>query len=206
MIDAECFIDEDGKTYLYWGSGLNWVNGACFVVELEDDMVTFKSKPREITPPNYFEGPFIFRKDGTYYLMYSNGKATDATYQIRYSTGKTPYGPWHEGKNSPILTTSPDSSTYGPGHHAAFVENNQAYILYHRIFPQEKELVLRQLCIDSLNFDNNGNILKVNPKGVSPLIKSSLPVGRYIHDLFGLSVPVHFLSLTVSTGGHHNTD
>ena len=32
MIDAECFIDDDGQAYLYWGSGLNWVNGKCFMV------------------------------------------------------------------------------------------------------------------------------------------------------------------------------
>jgi len=133
-------------------------------------MNTFKSEPRNITPPNYFEGPFMFKKDGTYYLMYSDGKAIDATYKIRYSTGKTPYGPWKEGKNSPILSTLPDSTTYGPGHHSVFLENNQAYLLYHRIYPQEKEFVLRQLCVDSLNFDNNGNILKVNPKGVSSFV------------------------------------
>jgi beta-xylosidase len=172
MIDAQCFMDNDGRIYLYWGSGLNWVKGACFVVELEGDMVTFKSEPRNITPPNYFEGPFMFKKYGIYYLMYSDGKAIDATYKIRYSTGKTPYGPWQEGKNSPILSTSPDSTTYGPGHHSVFVENNQAYVLYHRIYPQEKELVLRQLCIDSLNFDNHGNILKVNPKGVASFVKN----------------------------------
>lgn len=107
MIDAHCFMDEDGKIFLYWGSGLNWVNGACFVVELEEDMVTFKSEPRNITPPNYFEGPFMFKRKGIYYLMYSDGKAIDATYKIRCSTGNTPFGPWKEGKNSPILSTLP---------------------------------------------------------------------------------------------------
>ena len=41
------------------------------------------------------------------------------------------------------------------------------YILYHRIHPQKKEFVLRELCIDSLNFDDKGNILKVKPGGVA---------------------------------------
>ncbi len=94
MIDVQCFIDEDGMIYLYWGSGLDWIIGACFVVELEGDMVTFKSEPRNITPPNYFEGPFMLTKNGTHYLMYSDGKDIDATYKIRYSTGKTPFGSW----------------------------------------------------------------------------------------------------------------
>ena len=41
MIDAEAFVDEDGTAYLYWGSGLNWTNGHCFVVKLNPDMVSF---------------------------------------------------------------------------------------------------------------------------------------------------------------------
>jgi beta-xylosidase len=171
MIDSECFIDDDGQAYLYWGSGLNWVNGKCFVVKLKSDMVTFDSEPKDITPPNYFEAPYMYKRNGTYYLMYSEGKCTNATYKVRYSTGKTPFGPWTEGVNSPILSTSSDSTTLGPGHHTLFTVNNQTYILYHRIFPQKKDFLLRQLCIDSLNFDKNGAIKTVHPKGVAVFIK-----------------------------------
>ncbi len=173
MIDAECFIDDDGQAYLYWGSGLNWVNGKCFVVKLKDDMITFDGDPLDVTPPNYFEAPYMLKRDGIYYLMYSQGKAIDATYKIRYSTGKTPFGPWTEGVNSPILKTSNDSTTYGPGHHTVFLQNGQYYILYHRIFPQKESYVLRQLCIDSLNFDKEGNIKKIIPKGIKGFCNSS---------------------------------
>jgi beta-xylosidase len=172
MIDAECFIDDDGKAYLYWGSGLNWVNGKCFMVKLKPDMVTFASDPVDLTPPNYFEAPFMFKKNGTYYLMYSNGKAIDKSYNVRYSTSKSPLGPFTEGKTSPILATSADSITYGPGHHCVFTVKGQDYILYHRIFPQKESYVLRQLCLDSLNFDKKGNIRKVSTLGVvNPLKK-----------------------------------
>lgn len=166
MIDAECFIDDDGQAYLYWGSGLKWVNGKCFVVKLAPDMYTFNGPPTDITPPNYFEAPFMYKRNEAYYLMYSDGKAIDATYKVRYSIGKTPLGPWEEGANSTILSTSNDSSLYGPGHHAVFNVSGQAYILYHKIFPQKKDYVLRQLCLDSLNFDNDGNIKKIIPQGV----------------------------------------
>jgi beta-xylosidase len=162
-IDPDCFIDEDGQAYLYWGSGLNWVNGHCMAVKLKKDMVTFDGDPVEITPPHYFEAPHMLKLDGVYYLMYSYGKAIDATYQIRYSTGKTPFGPWTEGKFDPILATTSDSTTIGPGHHTVFKRNGQYYILYHRIHPQKKEYVLRELCLDSLNFDKQGNIIKIKP-------------------------------------------
>ena len=171
MIDAECFIDTDGQAYLYWGSGLNWVNGHCFAVKFRPDMVTFDGEPKDITPPNYFEAPYMLKRNNLYYLMYSEGKAIDFTYKIRYSTSKTPFGPWIESKNSPILETSVDSTTYGPGHHTLFFEKGQYYILYHRIFPQKEAYVLRQLCIDSLNFNKNGDILKIQPKGIMSIIE-----------------------------------
>jgi hypothetical protein len=44
--------------------------------------------------------------------------------------------------------------------------------LYHRIFPQQKDYVLRQLCIDSLNFDKAGNIKRIEPKGVKAFTKN----------------------------------
>jgi beta-xylosidase len=170
MIDAECFIDTDGQAYLYWGSGLNWKNGHCFVVKLKEDMVTFDGDIKDITPPNYFEAPIMVKKDSTYYLMYSDGKVTNNTYKVRYSVGDTPFGPWIEGQNSPILSTSADSTTYSPGHHTVFKEGNQHYILYHRhskkAIGESKEL-LRELCIDSLNFTEDGFIEKIKTVGVS---------------------------------------
>lgn len=171
MIDAECFIDDDEKVYLYWGSGLGWVNGRCFVAPLAKNMVDFLDAPKDVTPPNYFEGPVMMKRGGTYFLMYSNGKAIDHTYNVRYAIANNPIGPFVEGKNSPILETSVDSTTFGPGHHCVLSYDGQDYILYHRIFPQKDDYVLRQLCLDSLNFDENGNIEKVKPLGVSVFVK-----------------------------------
>ncbi|MDM8159326.1 family 43 glycosylhydrolase [Labilibaculum sp. K2S] len=170
MIDAECFIDDDNRAYLYWGSGLNWVNGKCFMVPLAENMVDFLKEPLDVTPTDFFEGPFMMKKNGTYYLMFSNGKAIDHTYNIRYATAKSPFGPFEKGINNPIIETSADSTTYGPGHHCVFSFNGQDYMLYHRIFPQKESYVLRQLCLDSLNFDANWNIKKVNPQGIASFI------------------------------------
>jgi beta-xylosidase len=166
-IDSDLFIDEDGQAYLFWGSGFNWVNGHCMAAKLGDDMISFVSTPVEVTPPGYFEAPHMIKRKGLYYLMFSEGKAIDATYKVGYSVGNTPFGPFKAGVNSPVLTTSEDSTIYGPGHHTVFTEKGQDYILYHRIFPQKKAYVLRQLCIDSLKFDNEGNIKKIIPKGVA---------------------------------------
>ena len=167
MIDAQCFIDDDGQAYLYWGSGWNWINGRCFAVKLKDNMVTLDGAIENVTPPNYFEAPYMVKKDDKYYLMYSDGKAIDSTYKIRYSIGNHPFGPFEEGENSPIAVTDPEKGVYGPGHHSVFTENGQHYILYHQIFPQDKDYVLRQLRLDSLNFKEDGQIAKISFKGIS---------------------------------------
>lgn len=170
-IDADCFIDDDGSAYLYWGSGFNWVNGICMVAKLNADMVSFASEPRDVTPDHYFEAPYMVKRFGRYYLMFSEGKAIDATYKIGYAVGSTPMGPFEAGVNSPILQSSMDSTTIGPGHHSVFSEQGQDYLLYHRIHPQNEAYVLRQLCLDSLNFDDRHNIKKILPQGVVAFIK-----------------------------------
>lgn len=170
-IDADCFIDDDGKAYLYWGSGFKWINGRCMAVKLKKDMVSFDGEPVEVTPPGYFEGPNMIKRFGKYYLMFSEGKAIDATYRVGYAVGASPMGPFTRGVNSPVLFTSKDSTTYGPGHHTVFNEKGQDYILYHRIYPQKEKYVLRQLCIDSLNFDKDQNIKVIQPKGVASFVK-----------------------------------
>ena len=169
-IDADCFIDDDGQAFLYWGSGFNWVNGICMAVKLKPNMVSFDGEPKDVTPDHYFEAPHMIKRLGKYYLMFSEGKAIDATYKIGYAVGDSPMGPFTAGMNSPILESTADSITLGPGHHTVFRENGQDYILYHRIFPQKKEYVLRQLCLDSLNYDLDKNIKKVMPQGIASFL------------------------------------
>ena len=136
-----------------------------FVAELNDQMDAFISTPKDITPPGYFEAPFMIKRKGVYYLMYSDGKCTDSTYKVRYSTSNNPIGPWVEGKNSPVLSTDAADNIIGPGHHTILLYNKKYYIVYHRIAntnTNAKDL-LREICVDELNFDKRGNINVVKP-------------------------------------------
>ena len=74
-IDAECFIDDDGQPYLYWGStDLSFdIEGRCLAVKLNPDMISFSEAPRDVTPPHYFEAPYMLKRNNKYYLMYSWG-------------------------------------------------------------------------------------------------------------------------------------
>jgi beta-xylosidase len=179
MIDAEAFVDEDGTAYLYWGSGWNWKNGHCFAVKLKPDMVTFDGEPRDVTPGNYFEGPFMFKHAGRYYLSYSQGVTVADTYQVHYAIGDSPLGPFTEATNSPILVTDHARHIVSPGHHAMFSRDGHDYILYHRSsVPYVKDQAYRQTCIDELHFTSDGLIEKVKPTHAGPALVQRNSTGR----------------------------
>ncbi len=169
MIDAEVFIDDDGKGYLYWGSGWNWTNGRCWVAQLNADFTVFIGEAIDVTPENYFEAPLMVKHDGRYYLMYSQGKTTDHTYRVHYAMGLSPLGPFFEAPNSPVLTTDEEINIIGPGHHTVIRRRNEHFILYHRHnLPFSSESTIRQLCIDELRFTSQGLIEKVVPTHGGP--------------------------------------
>ncbi|MDP1028023.1 family 43 glycosylhydrolase [Sphingomonas sp. KR1UV-12] len=166
MIDAEAFVDADGQAYLYWGSGWNWTNGHCFAVKLKPDMVTFDGVPRDVTPPGYFEGPFMVRSGAHYLLTFSDGKTTEDSYRVNYAIGDSPLGPFRAGPGSPILSTDAKRDVVSPGHHAVFRSGGQPYILYHRQalpWPRSGDEVLRQIAVDPLTINADGTIARVVP-------------------------------------------
>ena len=72
-IDPFVFRDDDGQHYLYYGG---WRH--CNIVRLTPDLLGVMPFPdgatfKEITPANYVEGPFVFKRNGKYYLMWSEG-------------------------------------------------------------------------------------------------------------------------------------
>ncbi len=161
-IDADCFIDDDGKAYLYWGSGFDFKDGVCGAGELNKDMTSFKDTPKLITPEGYFEGPHMLKRQGLYYLMYSDGLYYDSSYKVRYAVSDKPLGPFTQGKNSPVLTSTPGGTISGPGHHYTFQDGDNYYIIYHRhTYPFYNGH--RQICIDKLSFEEKGAIHKVIP-------------------------------------------
>jgi hypothetical protein len=179
MIDAEGFVDDDGSAYLYWGSGWDWKNGHCFAVKLKADMVSFDGEPRDVTPAgHYFEGPFMVKHGGRYFLMYSDGITIKDTYCVHYSVGATPFGPFEEAPNSPILSTDRERNIVSPGHHAVFRRGGRFYITYHRhSVPYVPDQAYRQMCVDELSFTGDGLIARVTPTHAGPDLVRGRPAG-----------------------------
>ncbi len=158
-LDGQTFVDDDGSVYLYWGTWGIYKGFGCGAGKMTPDLKGF-SETRLI--PNtevtdFFEAPFVLKKDGIYYFMYSSDSCHDSTYHVQYATATSPLGPYtYKGT---ILKTSADGTVHGPGHHSILKEGNDYYIVYHRHDnPHSTRGFHRQLCIDKLTFNADGSI------------------------------------------------
>lgn len=179
-LDAQFFRDSDGKIYSYWGTWVHY-NGGYAVGELNSatmkDMMNSKNIPLSQTPEP-FEAAYMMKKGNKYILMYSGASCHDETYNVRYSYSDSPYGPFKEGLNNPILSTNEDKTTHGPGHHSVLEDGNDYYIVYHKHdYPMTRGGLARQVCIDKMIFENDSTIKKVIPtsNGIREIVKSNVP-------------------------------
>lgn len=152
----------EGNSYPEGGSARQWNENAPFPIAAD----SFFSEKRLI--PNtelkdIFEAPFVFKHNGTYYFTYSSGSCHDHTYRVQYATSTAgPMGPF-EYKGC-ILETNADQTVHGPGHHSILEVEGKYYIVYHRHnLPRSVHGFNRQVCIDEMKFDADGNILPVVP-------------------------------------------
>ena len=178
-LDGQTFVDDDGSVYIYFGTWGIYEGFGCGVAKFNPDMKTFSEK--KLIPnteiKDFFEAPFVLKRNGTYYFMYSSGSCHDHTYRVQYATSKVgPMGPY-EYKGC-ILETNADGSVHGPGHHSVLQDGDDYYIVYHRHnIPQAIHGFNRQICIDKLMFTDDGEIAKVVPThdGVLPKSVQSMP-------------------------------
>lgn len=176
-LDGQTFVDDDGSIYMYWGTWGIYEGFGCGAGKLTPDMKSFTETRlipnTEVT--DFFEAPFVLKKNGKYYFMYSSNSCHDETYNVQYATSDHPLGPYkYEGR---ILKTNEDGTIHGPGHHSVFQDGNDYYIVYHRHDnPHSNRGFHRQVCIDRLEFDKDGKIKPVNAshKGIGLLGKPSV--------------------------------
>lgn len=162
-IDAHAFTDDDGQGYLYYGG---WKHAV--VVKLSDDMLSTVGEFKEITPENYVEGPFMLKRNGKYYFMWSEGSWGDSTYGVAYAISDSPTGPFV--RKAKILE-SDFTVGKGAGHHSVLQipGTDEWYICYHRRPLEETHANHRVTCIDRMYFESDGTIrpVKITKEGVS---------------------------------------
>ncbi|MBN2012029.1 family 43 glycosylhydrolase [candidate division KSB1 bacterium] len=149
--DADMFIDDDGRYYMYWG----WSQILPFqVVELDPDN-GFKEKGKPVTlffgdykahgferrrPEDvifsifsyrnylpeenpWIEGPWMVKHNGKYYLQYAAIGLELSTYSHGVYVADNPMGPFEYSPHNP-LTFKTTGFVVGPGHGSTFHDKN----------------------------------------------------------------------------------
>jgi len=150
-IDPGVLVDDDGKTYVYWGynqSGLVQVNSATMTDAYPE---TYQPDIIPTTAPfNFFEGCSPRKINGTYYLVYADGG------KLVYATSAAPTGPFTYGG---VIVQQSNGAPGGNIHGGLAQINGQWYIFYHRM--TNNTLFSRRACVEKVTIQPDGSIREV---------------------------------------------
>ncbi|WP_243348389.1 glycoside hydrolase family 43 protein [Parabacteroides sp. FAFU027] len=174
-IDPTVFIDDDGQAYLYWG------NGSLFYVKLNKDMISYSGDivtvpvtvesfggargNKSVENPNkdmYVEGPWFYKRNNLYYLMYAGmGKGGEC---LSYSTSNGPTGPWkYQGK---IMENQKLNSFTNHGGIIDYKGNS--YLFYHSGLLPNGGSYGRAACVEQFTYNPDGTIPAVTATKEGP--------------------------------------
>jgi Glycosyl hydrolases family 43/F5/8 type C domain len=162
-IDAEVFVDDDGQAYLVWSRRR--------MMKLKPDLLSPDGPQIELPTKRggYSEGPFLFKRKGVYYYLYTIGG--NENYQYAYMMSrKSPFGPWEAPEQDIIATTDHEEKVFGPGH-GCFLHPQGSEQWYFVYLEYGRGGTTRQIFADKMNFNADGTIqcVKVTKAGVGAL-------------------------------------
>ena len=161
-IDPCIFIDSDGSAYVYVSGG----GERCWVGKLKDDNwleLETPMTPVEGVRADFHEAPFVFKKDGLYYLTHSDGHSMSiGGNQLCYAVSDNPIGPWTD-KGVYMYPHGEETA------HGSVVQFKGKWYAFYHTSNYSGEGALRSVCFDELTFADNGDINIVRnwgtPKG-----------------------------------------
>lgn len=169
-IDAHLFRDDDGSLYLYYVQ----FPGFKISVQRMSDPRTKSGSPTVILQPtsaweknngDVTEGPWMIKRNGIYYLLYSGSHAAYPNYAVGYATADNPMGPFTRAIHNPIVRRS--EGVYGPGHGCAVQDaaGNWWHVYHQKRYDTDNDFN-RFICLDRLWFDPVGNLYGTATRGI----------------------------------------
>jgi len=193
-IDAHIFVDDDGSRHMFYatdflehthvGTGTARLRLADPLTPLGEPVPVTRARfDWQVYDPNRaekggvrwhtVEGPFVLKRKGRYYQMFSGGNWQNPTYGVSYATADRvdPPGEWAQHADGdrllPILRTIP-GAVVGPGHNSAVrgPDNRQLFCVYHRWAADNSG---RVMAIDPLDWAGD-RMLLIGPSTTPRLI------------------------------------
>lgn len=193
-IDSHFFIDDDNKVYMYYTCDLSYdyspdatkKRSEIWVIQVKSDLSGFIGCPKMLTHPEqswefnpengsyWNEGAYVFKKNKTYYLMFSANCFCSSNYGVGYATSTSPTGPFIKSPTNPILWHKNIPGVSGPGHNSIVEspDGSEIFCIYHSHVDVEKQGGIRMINIDRLGFDKKGHLFVDGPT-VSPQLYPS---------------------------------
>lgn len=168
-IDPTVYIDDDGQAWLYWGNPNLWY------VKLNEDMVSYNKEVGIVKVPltkesfgfrkvknnhrtaDYEEGPWFFKRNGIYYMLYPAGGIPE---HLAYSTSTGPTGPWVYGDTIMHVIKKGGAFTNHPGY---INFKGKSYLFYHDGALPGGGGFKRSVCIEPFKFNADGSIPLIKP-------------------------------------------
>ena len=139
------------------------------IARLDSSMKQFAERPREVLivdedgmplragdhERRYFEGPWMHKHQGRYYLSYSTGD----THLLCYAISDSPYGPFVY--QDVLLTPVVGWTT----HHSICQFQDRWYLFYHDSILSGGVTHLRSVKMTELHYDTQGRIATIDPYG-----------------------------------------
>ncbi len=169
--DPSLFVDDDGRAYLYWGAG-----GKCQAAELTHDLRAIKRETLiDLTPQLFevFEGPWVHKYKGKYYLSYPGLPEGQWPQQMYYATSDKPLGPYTFQK-----VFVPRFDGRSGTNHGSIVEWKGKWInFHHSSHLSEGNSTCRNLLADWMTYDKNGVINTIEkPVGLGLADKTKVTI------------------------------
>lgn len=171
--DSELFIDNDGKTYLYWGSSnvhpikvkmLN-KNDRMLETGVEKELINLVEEEHgwerfgennfhPTLKEGYMEGASMTKHRDKYYLQYAAPGTQFNVYGDGVYIGDSPLGPFEYMKSNP-MSFKPGGFTNGAGHGITVKETNGQYWHFSTMALASNAHWERRLCMFPTYFDDD---------------------------------------------------
>lgn len=170
--DSELFIDDDGKTYLYWGSSnvhplrVKMLNKDDRMLEtgVKKDLINLVEEEHgweqfgennfhPTLKEGYMEGASMTKHNGKYYLQYAAPGTQFNVYGDGAYVGESPLGPFKYMKNNPMCF-KPGGFTNGAGHGITVKQTNNQYWHFATMALASNSHWERRLCMFPTYFDD----------------------------------------------------
>lgn len=171
--DPMLFSDDDGRLYLYFGSG-GRIRGAeldaadptrllappATMFEMDTAAHPWERLGAFNVDPNYswIEGAWMFKRGGVYYLTYAGPGTEFPSYAMGAYRGRSPLGPWEYVRTSPFLSGR-HGLVNGPGHGCLVRGPGDSVWAFYTCCVCHHHRFERRIGMDRISFDANGDIV-----------------------------------------------